>query len=110
VVILLFFSCYLISTPGLTTKDFKALEDFLYSDKTDERLYVNDSFVCVDFANQLKINSSKKGFTCHVVSLGEDHAVNLFSLSEGYCFIEPQTDEIWSVSLRKSYDVWSILR
>jgi len=93
-----------------TLDEFK---DWLYEDNTDECQYVNDQWMCGDFAAMLMTHAKTMNYRVRIVTIfysfeGEigygsplniygsgGHAFNVIHCSDGTYYIEPQTDAIW---------------
>ncbi|MFQ6085540.1 MAG: hypothetical protein ACE5OY_04660 [Candidatus Bathyarchaeia archaeon] len=79
------------------------LEAFLREDRTDAREYVDPSYICQDFAIELRRNAIQRGFNVSYVSIaftdGMGHVINGCYLDDGrFVYIEPQTDEfLWDL-------------
>jgi len=64
------------------------LVEFLQSDRTDQRPYDSDSFVCADYAEMLHNNAEKAGIRAAYVYTS-NHAFNAFTVSDrGLVFVD----------------------
>lgn len=86
----------------LRDPSYRELAEFLAEDETSRQEYVENEYICVDFAADVKANAAKKGIRCAYVSIeyrgGGGHAIVAFDTTdEGLVFIEPQFD--WEVEL-----------
>ena len=85
------------------------LEAWLVADKTDEITYSEPNFICGDFATMLSQHAKMNNWDMGVVAVygrtndHEDfaHAINAIMCKEGLVYIEPQTDEVWSLRNHK---------
>jgi hypothetical protein len=79
---------------------------FIRSDQTDKNQY-NQSYTCFNFANDFRNNALNEGYRCGYVAIefGEaSHAIVCFNTSDnGLIFIEPQTDEIVTLTTEQPY-------
>jgi len=87
---------------------FNELVMFLANDGTDGHRYDPDSYVCVNFAHDLKTNAARVGWNISFVDInfydkngdGWGHSCNGAYLADGsWVWIEPQTDRIYSGSV-----------
>jgi hypothetical protein len=86
---------YLLRDPS-----YQEMKDFLEKDKTSEREYVQNGYICVDFAADVKANAAKEGLRCAYVVIEylgtTGHAIVAFDTTDqGLVFVEPQFD--WEV-------------
>lgn len=86
---------------------------FIYSDQTDKNQYT-ENYTCVNFASDFGNNALNKGYRCGrvIIEFQESrHAIVCFNTSDnGLIFIEPQNDEIVTVSIEQPYSGRMILR
>ncbi len=80
---------------------------FVSSDKTELRPY-DRSWACVAFAREFQSNARKAGFYCGFVVVyfpdGNSHALDAFNTTDsGLMFVEPQSDEVVSLSIGEPY-------
>jgi hypothetical protein len=92
------------------------VNQFVINDTTNENLYVDGSYMCAEFSTDV-INHAKElnyrvGFvTLSNLKFDTAHAVVCFDTTNGICFLEPQTDTIFSrekmddMRKRGSYDL-----
>ena len=77
---------YLINYKNATDPTWDELITFLRKDDTDDHLYINDSFVCADFAEMLHNNAEASGIKAAWVSVdftvGDGHALNAFDTTD----------------------------
>jgi hypothetical protein len=85
---------------GYTIKDptFAEVQDFLTKDRTDERTYIDPTYVCSHFSRDVCNNAEAAGIRCAVVELrytsGNGHLIIAFNtLDKGMVYFESQTDE-----------------
>ncbi len=90
----------------------EALE-FIHLDQTDKNLY-NQHYKCINFANDFRNNALREGYRCGYVTIDfpeTDHAIVCFNTSDnGLIFIEPQNDEIVTLTIGQSYLGMTILQ
>jgi hypothetical protein len=84
----------------LRDPSYQEMKDFLKQDGTSEQEYLEDEYICVDFAADVKANAAEEGIRCAYVVieyLGETgHAIVAFDTTDGgLVYIEPQFD--WEV-------------
>lgn len=91
---------------NLRDPTYKEAAQFIRSDQTDKNQY-NQSYTCINFANDFRNNALNEGYRCGYVALefGETkHAIVCFNTSDnGLIFIEPQTDEIVTLTTEQPY-------
>jgi hypothetical protein len=83
---------------------YEELQSFLAKDGTSERSYVDQSYVCMNFAYDLKASAAEQGWNISFVSVNYDdprggggHACNGAYLADGsWVWIEPQNDRIYT--------------
>ena len=74
-----------------------SLSQFLMIDSTDSHLYINDTYVCYDFCQDLIFSASKYHIYLDYIYVPEKNhmMVGLYNpLEHSIEIIEPQTDEI----------------
>jgi hypothetical protein len=80
---------------------YQEMTDFLKQDQTSEQEYVEDEYICVDFAANVKASAAEEGIRCAYVVIeylgATGHAIVAFEPTdaEDLVFIEPQFD--WEV-------------
>jgi hypothetical protein len=88
-------SCkYMYNNPEAVDVSYDELINFVENDKTDNLLYVNNLFKCLDFATVLHNNAEEKGIRTGIVlikwenkSIG--HAINCFNTTDkGMIYID----------------------
>jgi hypothetical protein len=83
----------------------KALQ-FICSDQTDKNQY-NESYTCINFANDFINNALNEGYRCGYVTIEfpeARHAIVCFNTSDnGLIFLEPQNDEIITLTTEHQY-------
>jgi len=91
---------------NLRDPTYKEAVEFIRSDQTDKNQY-NQSYTCIKFANDFRDNALNEGYRCGYVAIefGEtNHAIVCFNTSDnGLIFIEPQTDEIVTLTPEQPY-------
>jgi uncharacterized protein YlxW (UPF0749 family) len=79
---------------------------FTNSDKTDENEYTSD-YVCYDFTADFNSNAFQMGYRCGFVYIefsDSAHAIACFNTTDnGLIYIEPQNDEIVTLTIGQSY-------
>jgi hypothetical protein len=85
---------------GYTIKDptWAEVLDFLASDKTDEKPYNLDIYVCSHYTKDVCNNAEAAGIRCAAIELryvsGQGHVIVGFNtIDRGFVCFEPQTDE-----------------
>jgi hypothetical protein len=84
----------------LRDPSYQEMTDFLKQDETSEQEYLEDEYICVDFAADVKSNAAEEGIRCAYVVIEylglTGHAIVAFDTTdEGLVYIEPQFD--WEV-------------
>jgi len=87
---------------------------FIRSDQTDKNQY-NQSYTCINFANDFINNALNEGYRCGYVKIefqgAQQHAIVCFNTSDnGLIFIEPQNDELVTLTTEQPYFGKKILR
>lgn len=87
---------------------YQEMKEFLARDATSAKSYVEDEYVCTDFAVRVNNNAEARGIRCGVVDIfypeGYGHAIVAFETTDkGLKFIEPQFDEEVNIVVGKSY-------
>ena len=76
----------LVNYKNATDPTWDELMSFLKRDDTDEQPYIEDSFVCADFAEMLHNNAEASGIKAAYVGVdfivGEGHAINTFNTTD----------------------------
>ena len=76
----------LVNYKNATDPTWDELISFLESDDTDEQPYIEDLFVCADFAEMLHNNAEESGIKALYVGVdfivGEGHALNAFNTTD----------------------------
>jgi len=79
---------------------------FINSDKTDENEY-NQDYVCYDFTADFSSNAFQMGYRCGFVYIefsDSAHAIVCFNTTDmGIIYIEPQNDEIVTLTIGQTY-------
>jgi len=79
---------------------------FTNSDKTDENEYTSD-YVCYDFTADFNSNAFQMGYRCGFVYIefsDSAHAIVCFNTTDGgLIYIEPQSDEIVTLTIGQPY-------
>ncbi len=90
----------LITGHGYTIIDpsYRQMMDFIARDKTDENQYIEDRYVCEDFAMDVCNNAEEEGIRCAFVVINHPewgHSIVAFNtVDKGLVYIESQTDEV----------------
>lgn len=79
---------------------YSEMIDFLRSDKTNQKEYIEDVYVCRHFANEVNNNSEACGIRCGYVSVflsgPEDHAIVAFNTTDkGIVYYDPSYCSSW---------------
>lgn len=94
---------------GYTIRDptYQEVLIFISEDKTDENEYIPGKYTCLNFAADFKNNAFQAGYRCGFVEIEfpeAAHAIVCFNTTDqGLIFIEPQTDEIVTLSVGEFY-------
>jgi hypothetical protein len=95
---------------GYTIKDptWAQVLAFLANDKTDEKPYINDTYVCSHFSRDVCNNAEAAGIRCAVVELRfvseQGHLIVAFNtIDRGLVYFEPQSDEQAMPTIGKKY-------
>ncbi|MEA1957201.1 MAG: hypothetical protein U9N01_02465 [Euryarchaeota archaeon] len=83
----------LVNYKNATDPTWDELISFLESDDTDEQPYIEDLFVCADFAEMLHNNAEESGIKALYVGVdfivGEGHALNAFNTTDkGFVYVD----------------------
>ena len=90
---------------------YQQVKTFIAADGTDANLYVDDSYVCEDFAYDVITHALQQKIRCAYVSIrffgdNSGHAIIAFNTTDrGIIYIEPQSDE--EVILVAGRDYWT---
>lgn len=95
-------------TYTLRNPTYQEMKAFIAEDLTNTNNYVEDKYVCVDFAATVSNNAEAKGIRCAVVDIfypdGYGHTIVAFDTSErGLIYIEPQFDQEVKLEVGRSY-------
>lgn len=87
---------------------YQEMKTFLAQDPTNNKVYVENKYVCVDFAAAVKNNAETKGIRCAVVDIfypdGYGHTVVAFDTTDrGLIYVEPQFDQEVKLTVGRSY-------
>jgi len=85
---------------------YQEMLNFIALDRTDENEY-SENYTCLHFTADLKNNAFQAGYRCGFVSVefpDSAHAIVCFNTTDyGLIFIEPQFDDIVTLSIGQSY-------
>jgi hypothetical protein len=92
----------------LQNPTYQEMKTFLAQDSTNVNNYVEDQYVCVDFAAAVNNNAKAKGIHCAVVDIfypdGYGHTIVAFDTTDrGLIYIEPQFDQEVKLVVGRSY-------
>jgi hypothetical protein len=92
----------------LQNPTYQEMKTFLAQDPTNNKAYVDEKYVCVDFAAAVNNNAESKGIRCAVVDIfypdGYGHTIVAFDTTDrGLIYVEPQFDEEVKLTIGKSY-------
>jgi hypothetical protein len=92
----------------LRNPTYQEMKTFLAQDTTSSNIYIEDKYVCVDFAATVTNNAEEQGIRCAVVDIfypdGYGHTIVAFDTTDrGLIFIEPQFDKEVKLVVDKSY-------
>ncbi|MCJ7515397.1 MAG: hypothetical protein MUO89_05460 [Dehalococcoidia bacterium] len=84
------------------------VKTFLAQDPTSSNTYIEDNYVCVDFAAAVKNNAEAQGIRCAIVDIfypdGYGHTIIAFdTIDRGLIYIEPQFDQEVKLVVDSSY-------
>ena len=96
---------------GFTVRDptYQEMLNFITSDQTDKHQYTVPTYVCWNFAADVKNNAFTEGYRCGLVVISfadssAGHSVICFkTIDHGLIFIEPQDDAIASLVIGQHY-------
>jgi len=94
---------YILQNPS-----YQEMKTFIAQDPTNNNSYVEDKYVCVDFAAAVKNNAEAKGIRCAVVDIfypdGYGHTIVAFDTTDrGRIYVEPQFDQEVQLVVGRSY-------
>ena len=92
--------------PNPTYAEFRS---FYENDSTHNHPYVNDTYVCINFAHDFRMNATKHRIRCAYVWVNYNttgHALNAVNtIDKGIVYIEPQTNkELGAPVVGSSYE------
>jgi hypothetical protein len=92
----------------LQNPTYQEMKTFLAQDSTNVNNYVEDQYVCVDFAAAVNNNAEAKDIRCAVVDIfypdGYGHTIVAFDTTDrGLIYIEPQFDQEVKLVVGRSY-------
>ena len=92
----------------LQNPTYQEMKTFLAQDSTNVNNYMEDQYVCVDFAAAVNNNAEAKGIRCAVVDIfypdGYGHTIVAFDTTDrGLIYIEPQFDQEVKLVVGRSY-------
>jgi hypothetical protein len=92
----------------LRNPTYQEMKAFLAQDMTSSKKYVEDKYVCTDFAAAVNNNAEKEGIRCAIVDIfypeGYGHTIVAFETTDkGLIFVEPQFDQDVELVVGKSY-------
>jgi len=100
----------LVAGHGYTIKDptYRQMVSFIEKDKTEREQYIEDEYICQDFAMDVCNHAEEEGIRCAYVNIlfpdGKGHAIVAFNtIDRGLVYIEPQTDELVEPRIGKHY-------
>lgn len=94
---------------GFTVRNptYQEMQNFIVADQTEQNIYVDPTYVCWNFAGDVKNNAFTAGFRCGFVYISfsdSAHAIVCFqTIDDGIVFIEPQDDAIMSLVIGQHY-------
>lgn len=92
----------------LRNPTYQEMKKFLEEDPTNSKSYVENQYVCVDFAIAVNNNAEERGIRCAIVNIfhpeGYGHTIVAFETTDrGLIFVEPQFDCEVKLVVGKSY-------
>jgi hypothetical protein len=98
------------TSDGYTLRNptYQEMKTFMSQDPTNANTYMEDKYVCVDFAAAVSNNAEAKGIRCAVVDIfypdGYGHTIVAFDTTDrGLIYVEPQFDQEVKLVVGKSY-------
>jgi hypothetical protein len=94
---------------GYTLRDptYQEAVSFIAQDRTDEKAYIEDVYVCSHFARDVGNNAEEKGLRCALVDIrypdGGHSIVAFNTIDKGLVYFEPQFDDEVKVIINQSY-------
>lgn len=93
---------------SLQNPTYQEMKTFLAQDPTNNNTYVEEQYVCVDFAAAVKNDAVAKGIRCAVVDIfypdGYGHTIVAFDTTDrGLIYVEPQFDQEVRLVVGRSY-------
>jgi hypothetical protein len=93
---------------ALRNPTYLEMKAFLAQDPTSLNTYVEDKYVCVDFAATVNNNAEAQGIRCAIVDIfypdGYGHTIVAFdTIDRGLIYIEPQFDQVVKLDVDSSY-------
>ena len=92
----------------LQNPSYQEMKTFLAQDPTNNNTYMEDKYVCVDFAAAVNNSAESKGIRCAVVDIfypdGYGHTIVAFDTNDrGLIYVEPQFDQEVKLIVGRSY-------
>jgi len=92
----------------LQNPTYQEMKTFVAQDSTNTNTYMEDKYVCVDFAAAVTNNAEAKGIRCAVVDIfypdGYGHTIVAFDTTDrGLIYVEPQFDQEVKLVVGRSY-------
>jgi hypothetical protein len=92
----------------LQNPTYQEMKTFLAQDSTNTNSYLEDTYVCVDFAAAVNSGAEAKGIRCAVVDIfypdGYGHTIVAFDTTDrGLIYVEPQFDQEVKLVVGRSY-------
>jgi ribosomal protein L37AE/L43A len=85
----------LINNSTAVNPTYNQLLSFLAKDKTDNHAYIENSYVCGDYAEELHNNAEKAGIRAAFVGINDEHALNAFETTDrGLIYIDDQKEDL----------------
>jgi myosin heavy subunit len=90
---------------------YQEMKTFIAADKTDTNTYVDPTYVCEDFAYDVRVHAMQQKIRCAFVTIhypDSAHAIVAFNTTDkGIIYIEPQSDE--EVNLHAGYHFYQCI-
>lgn len=99
--VLMYLGAGLLFSHGLHDPTYTEMTAFIDEDLTNFNGFNNDTYTCYQYSRDVILHARERGIKAGYVSINEPddygHAIVCFDTTDrGLCFIEPQTDQIFT--------------